>query len=101
MLHQTVFKLVMGRVGSRCLDLPKGNRYHSGRVIPNRRVYQREWFSSAGNRTEFKGIVRPSPASVLLLPTVRNCFSKSTCTHVRLRISASRIPAFRASVKAA
>src|ERR1019366_913538 len=76
MLHQTVFKLVMGRVGSRCLDLPKGNRYHSGRIIPNRRVYQREWSRSAGNRTEFKGIVRSSPASVLLLPTVRNCFSK-------------------------
>ena len=51
MLHQTVFKLVMGRVGSRCLDLPNGNRYHSGRVIPNRRVYQREWSKSAGNRT--------------------------------------------------
>src|ERR1035437_3036939 len=65
MLHQTVFKLVMGRVASKCLDLPKGNRYHPGRVIPYRRVYQREWFSSAGNRTEFKGIVRPSPASVL------------------------------------
>src|ERR1019366_231299 len=78
MFCHTVFNVVVGRVGSRCLDLPKGNRYHSGLVIPKRRVYQRAWSRSAGNRTEFSGIVRPSPASVLDLPTVRNCFSKST-----------------------
>ena len=50
---------------------------------------------------EFRGIVRPSPAPVLLLPTVRNCFSTSACAQVGLLISASRLPAFRAMVSAA
>jgi hypothetical protein len=36
MLPHTVFSVVMGRVGSRCLDLPKGNKYHSGLTIPKR-----------------------------------------------------------------
>ena len=62
LLPQEVFNVVVGRVGSKCLDLPKGNRYHSGLSIPKRRVYQREWFRSAGRRTLFRGIVRPFPA---------------------------------------
>lgn len=38
------------------------------------------------------GIVRPSPASILLLPTVRNCFFRSTWFQRKWRISVLRIP---------
>jgi hypothetical protein len=44
--------------------------------------------------------LRPSPAAVLLLPTVRNRFFKSTCLHRRFRIWALRSPAFSASFSA-
>jgi hypothetical protein len=49
---------------------------------------------------EFRGIVRPSPALVLLRPTARYFFVKSICPHVDVLISASRIPAFSASDRA-
>ena len=41
-----------------------------------------------------------SPPSVLLRPTARNFFAKLICAQVNVLISASRIPAFSASVNA-
>jgi hypothetical protein len=53
-----------------------------------------------GRSDEFSGIVRPSPASLLLCPTTRLSFANWICAHVSPRSSASRTPAFRASVSA-
>ncbi len=102
-----VLRLVTGLVGTRGRSLPRsgfptrpGKTYHCGSIEPKRFVYQREWSTRAEKRLLFSGIVRPSPASVLLRPTVRNRLSKSICAHVRFRISASRIPALKASCRA-
>ena len=48
----------------------------------------------------FSGMVRPSPASVLLWPTTKYPFANWICAQVSTRISASQTPEFKASVGA-
>src|SRR6266702_8613982 len=99
-LFHAVLSVVTGRVGSDGFGLPKGHTYHSGWGLPNLSLYQLAYSRKTSNRVEFSGIVRPSPASVLLRPTARYCFSKSICPQVRVLISASRILALRANTSA-
>ncbi|MDX6463641.1 MAG: hypothetical protein QOE55_7338 [Acidobacteriaceae bacterium] len=74
--------------------LSQGKTYQPGRTslefflctIPRIRA-------APGSSAEFKGIVRPSPPSVLLRPTARKFLSKWICAQVRVLISLSRIPA--------
>ena len=63
---QAVLNVVTGRVGSLGRGLPNGKTYHSGRVSPNFSRYQTAYSLNTGSREEFSGMVRPSPASVLL-----------------------------------
>src|SRR5580700_6789726 len=80
LLHD-VFKVTMGRVGSLGRGLPNGNTYHSGRIVPKRLVYHFAYSTIATSKAEFIGILRPSPASVLLSPTVKTAFARSTRSH--------------------
>src|ERR1017187_10094037 len=67
---------------------------------PNLLVYQATYSVRTECSSLLIGIVRPSPASVLLLPTVMMPFSRLTCSHVRFRISPSRIPVLKARLRA-
>src|SRR4051794_31852901 len=68
-LFHEVFRVTIGRVGSCGRGLPKGNTYHSGLIVPNRFVYHFEYSTITASKVELRGIVLPSPASVLLSPT--------------------------------
>src|SRR5580693_6654494 len=68
---QAVFREVTWRVGSEGIGLPNGNRNHSSCKVPNRSRYHSLWFTNASCSSEFRGIIRPSPASLLALPTCR------------------------------
>jgi hypothetical protein len=67
---QTVLKLVPGRAGSVGCGFPKGSTYHSGRVSPNLFRYHLECATSAARTSALRGIVLPSPASVLDSPAI-------------------------------
>src|SRR6266536_3557265 len=53
-------------------------------MIPNRAVYHFEYSTRASTRDVLSGIVRPSPASVLLSATVRYASDKSSRPHGKL-----------------
>lgn len=76
-----VWKETTGGVGACGRGLPNGKTYHSGWIFPNRRPYYFEYSTSVASRVEFSGMVRPSPASVLLFPTVRIALSRSVRPH--------------------
>jgi len=69
-------------------------------VVPNLDVYHFACSIKAENRVSFSGMVRPSPAAVLLFATVSTRCSKSICPQVRFRISEFRIPALNARASA-
>ncbi len=99
-LLQAVFSVVTGRVGSlgrgfpNLEDVPlRSNLPKSVRVPCNVLRQRREQ-----SRVQRDGAA--SPPSVLLRPTARNFFAKLICAQVNVLISASRIPAFSASVNA-
>jgi hypothetical protein len=97
---QALFSVVTGRHGSKCFDFPNGNKYQFGSMRPNRSSNQFACFESAPYRTLFSGMVRPSPAAVLLVATTKNRFCRSTFFHCIVRISLLRIPVFWASINA-
>lgn len=49
-----------------------------------------------GSRATVRGMTRPVPAAVFDLPTVSDFARKSTCSHLRPRISLALMPVFRA-----
>jgi hypothetical protein len=80
--------VVARRVGSVGCGLPNGNTYHSGLVSPNLSKYHFECSISACRSSEFNGMVRPSPASVLLSPTV--VYADTRLAAILKRIKAER-----------
>src|ERR1700691_960735 len=65
-LFQAVLRVVTGRVGSLGVGLPKGNRYHWGCGFPNFSRYHSAYSVMHSAKAVLRGMVRPSPASVLL-----------------------------------
>jgi hypothetical protein len=87
-LFHEVLSVTIGFVGSSGLFCPvagvpirAGKTYHSGLMVWNRLVYHFEYSTIASSKSEFRGIVRPSPASVLLSPTVRYALNRSIRPH--------------------
>ena len=70
-LPHAVLKDTTGLVRSYGHEFPKAKTYQSGSMLPNRLAYHFEYATIASSNSEFKGMVRPSPASVLLSPTER------------------------------
>ena len=66
---------------------PAWENVHSGLIPPNRPVYHSLWSFKVENSELFNGIVRPSPGFVLLLPTLRNFFSKTIWPQANSQIS--------------
>src|SRR5579884_2828318 len=85
-LFHEVLSVTIGRVGSLGRGFPKGKTYQSGRIVPNRFSYHCKYSIMLSKRIELNGIVRPSPASVLLSPTVNMACDKFTRPHWRPRI---------------
>lgn len=69
--------------------MPKGNRYHCGSISPKRSTYHFAYSTKTPWSSPVIGMVRPVEARLLLTPTCRTLFTRSTRFHWRVRISRS------------